>query len=111
MALKEINTVLEEQETCYVAMKDFFTKEPNEKAFDGSRLMLGNNFTDQVNDDAILNLVMNATNGVIQIALNVNSDIHNLADIPMLNGHYAELIQQTLSNSKSAESGKGRYGQ
>ena len=48
VALKEIVLVLEEQETMK-AMKDFFIKELMEKANDGSRLMLRNNFNDNVN--------------------------------------------------------------
>ena len=93
-ALAELDSVLEAQEVAFNRLKNFFTKEPGEGAYNGCVLLLGEVFNPGVDTPQLLELVREATNEEIGTIMRVNQNIHTMADVPDMNAQYNELLRE-----------------
>ena len=79
-------------ELSFQALKNFYSKEPTEGAFNGTVFLLGNLWNDNLQDVDILCVVQESTDENICVILRVNPAIHARADIPMFDRQYGEMI-------------------
>ena len=103
-ALAELDSVLEAQEAAFNSLKNFYTKEPGEGAYNGCVLLLGDVFNPGVDTAQLLELVREATNEEIGAIMRVNQNIHTMIDVPDMNAQYNELLREYQAiNQQRAE--------
>merc|ERR1712215_270785 len=93
-ALEELSKTLVALDTLFTRLKDFYSREPTEGAYDGCLFAIGDAFNDSVHQFDLEQLMLEATNRDQGLMMRVSNNIHTLRDIHTLNERYNFILNE-----------------
>ena len=91
-ALATIDEAITSNEITFASLQTYFAKEPGENAYNGTIMLLGDQFNDNLNEANILAAVEEARNRDIRSILRTNGNIEARPDIPLLELQYQDQV-------------------